>query len=67
MTEIIERTIKKSHKTAGSKKGRQNVAHKGKYLRQFDRTARNKARARKKHLKNHPNDVMARKLIENLK
>ena len=67
MTEIIETIIKKRHKTAGSKKGRQHVAHKGKYLRQFDRTARNKIKARKAHLKKHPNDLMARELIKNLK
>ena len=67
MVETIERTIKKRHKSAGSKKGRQHVAHQGKYLRQFDRTAKNKVVARKKHLKKHPNDVMARELIKELK
>lgn len=67
MTETIERTIKKSHKVAGSKKGRQTVTQKGKYMKQFDRTARNKARARVKHLKKHPNDLKARELIKNLK
>ena len=67
MTETIERTIKKRHKSAGSKKGRQHVAHQGKYQKQFDRTARNKAKARKEHLRKHPNDLMARELIKDLK
>lgn len=67
MTETIEKTIKKRHKAAGSKKGRQHVAHQRKYLKQFDRTAKNKARARKRHLEKHPNDLMAKKLIKDLK
>ena len=67
MTETIERTIKKRHKSAGSKKGRQSVAHKGRYLRQFDRTAKNKEKARNRHIKEHPNDLMAKKLIKDLK
>ena len=67
MTDTIERIIKRTHKSAGSKKGRQSVAHKGKYLKQFDRTARNKAKARERHLEGHPKDLMARKLIKELK
>ena len=67
MTETIEKTIKKRHKSAGSKKGRQHVVHQGKYLRQFDRTARNKAKARGKHLEKHPKDLVARELIKKLR
>ena len=67
MTEAIERIVKKRPKLAGSKKGRQHTIHQSKYLRQFDRTAKNKANARKRHLKNHPNDLKARELIKDLK
>ena len=54
------RSGKKSHKD------RQSGHHKltGKYVRQKIRTERNKAKARAKHLKNHPNDLQA---IKNLK
>ena len=66
MTETIIKTITKRHKSAGSKKGRQHVAHQGKYKRQFDRTARNKTKARKEHLEKHPNDLIAKKPIKGL-
>ena len=50
-----------------SKKGRQHTAHGRKYLKQMDRTQKNKEKAWKKHLKTHPNDVVARKNIEKVR
>jgi hypothetical protein len=41
-------------------KGRQHVHHEGKYRKQVDRTRRNKEKAWKKHLANHPNDKVAK-------
>jgi hypothetical protein len=62
-TKVVVNKQKKS-KTAGSKKGRQHDRHKMKCMRQFDRTSKNKNKAWKLHLKNHPNDVVAKKNIE---
>ena len=59
--EQIPKTRKKVKIGGGSKKGRQ-MAHNqasGRYVRQRTRTERNKARARQKHLENHPNDLQA--------
>lgn len=42
-----------------SAKGRQHANHKGKYLKQLGRTAKNKEKAWKLHLANHPNDKRA--------
>ena len=53
----------KSSKTGGSAKGRQHIAHKGKYLRQWGRTAKHKELAWKKHLAKHPKDEAAKKNI----
>jgi len=50
--------ITKSHK------GRQHIARKGKYLRQWTRTAKNKRKAWATHLKNHPKDKLA---VNNIK
>jgi len=44
-------------------KDRQNSRHKAKYERQRIRTERNKRIRREAHLKKHPNDLQARKLI----
>lgn len=49
----------KSSSGGGSKKGRQSAQHKGKYLKQRIRTTLNKAKARKKHLIAHPNDLQS--------
>mgnify|MGYP003394115359 CR=1 FL=1 len=65
-TETIIKNIRKRSKAAGSKKGRQSMAHKGKYQKQFYRTAENKEKARKKHLEKHPNDLMAKAKIKEL-
>ena len=64
MTETIERIIKKRHKTAGSTKDRQHSKHQGKYLRQFDKTAKNKEIAWGKHRTRHPNDLQAKEQIK---
>ena len=58
--------IKKPKITGGSKKGRQHDHNKGKYLKQQDRTAKNKARAWKRHLVKHPNDKVAAANIKRL-
>jgi len=51
---------KKKQKIGGaSKKDRQHVHHAHKCLRQFDRTSKNKDKAWKAHLANHPNDKVA--------
>lgn len=51
-------------KTSGaSKKGRQHVNHAKKYLRQWTRVAKNKAKAWAKHLAGHPKDEVAKKNI----
>lgn len=50
-----------------SKKGRQHVAHERKYVKQKDRTAKNKERAWKRHLKNHPNDMRAKEDIKRVR
>ena len=49
-----------------SKKGRQHGAKGKKYMKQFDRTAKNKTKAWKKHLKKNPTDAKARINIEKL-
>jgi len=49
-----------------SKKGRQHSTHGNKYLKQTDRTRRNKEKAWKKHLKKNPTDAKARINIERL-
>ena len=49
-----------------SKKGRQHATQGGKYLKQTDRTRRNKEKAWKKHLKKNPTDAKARINIERL-
>jgi hypothetical protein len=61
-------TISKSKAKVGgsSKKGRQHAAHTRKYMRQKDRTAINKNKAWKRHLKKHPNDVVAAVNIKRL-
>jgi hypothetical protein len=46
-----------------SHKGRQHVNHAKKYLRQWMKTSKNKAKAWAKHLRNHPNDKDAQKNI----
>jgi|WetSurMetagenome_2_1015567.scaffolds.fasta_scaffold01454_11 hypothetical protein len=49
------------HLPKGSHKGRQ-AGHNdstGRYVRQHMRTTSNKAKARKLHLENHPNDLQA--------
>jgi hypothetical protein len=59
----MEITVPRRRLPKGSHKGRQ-MAHNqktGKYVRQRERTARNKAAARKEHLEHHPNDLQARK------
>ena len=55
-----------SSKGGSSKKGRQHEKHKMKCLRQKDRTSKNKNKAWKRHLQNHPNDLVAIKNIERL-
>lgn len=50
-----------------SKKGRQHGANSKKYLKQFDRTSKNKNNSWKKHLKKNPTDLVARKNIERLR
>lgn len=50
-----------------SAKGRQHVARQRKYQKQFERTAKNKERAWKKHLANHPKDLQAREQIKKIK
>jgi hypothetical protein len=60
--EIVIKT-KKSKVGGSSKKGRQSAVHVRKYQRQFDRTAKNKEKAWNKHLKIHPNDLVAKELI----
>jgi hypothetical protein len=64
----VEQTISKSKSKAkiggASKKGRQHVAHQKKYSRQFDRTAKNKAKAWASHLAVHPNDLVAKERIK---
>ena len=65
-TKIIKVSKSKAKVGGSSKKGRQHVAHARKYLKQMDRTASNKNKAWKLHLKNHPNDVVAQKNIERL-
>jgi hypothetical protein len=49
-----------------SHKGRQHVAHERKYKKQADRTRRNKEKAWKKHLANHPKDGVAKAAIQRL-
>ena len=51
-----------------SHKGRQRVHHKevGKYIRQAARTLRNKLRAWKAHLEQHPNDLQFKKVYNRL-
>ncbi len=63
-TKIIVRSTVKIG--GSSKKGRQHAAHVGKYRRQADRTAKNKNKAWKAHLKLHPNDLVAKTNIERL-
>jgi hypothetical protein len=61
-------TVSKSKSKVGgsSKKGRQHAVHIKKYLKQADRTSKNKNRAWKKHLSNHPKDLVAKKDLERL-
>jgi hypothetical protein len=54
----------KSASGGGSKKGRQHVAHQKKCLKQKDRTRKNKEKAWKSHLENHPNDLKNREDIK---
>jgi hypothetical protein len=51
-------------KSGSSKKGRQHSAHQEKYRKQSIRTNRNKEKAREKHLNKHPQDLQAKKQIE---
>jgi len=53
----------KSKIGGASKKGRQHVAHQRKCLRQWERTAKNKLKAWRKHLDKHPNDARAKENI----
>lgn len=66
-TKEIKIITKKSRSLRGSKKGRQHTAHKGKYQKQFYRTAKNKENTWSKHLSNHPNDEQARTQIKKAK
>lgn len=52
-----------SSKSGSSAKGRQHANHKGKYLKQWTRSSKNKEKAWKAHLANHPNDKMAKESI----
>jgi hypothetical protein len=67
-SQITRVVVSKSKSKIGgaSKKGRQHQAHLKKYLKQADRTSKNKNRAWKRHLKEHPNDIVAKKDIERL-
>jgi len=60
----IKITKKRLKTGGGSKKGRQSVVHKNKYLRQYSKTEKNKIKAWERHLKAHPNDLKAREDIK---
>ncbi len=47
-------------KMGSSAKGRQHSRHGNKYLRQWERTAKNTRKSWDRHLKNHPNDAQAK-------
>jgi hypothetical protein len=65
-TTTVIRITKKAKIGGSSKKGRQSMQQKGngKYIRQTRRTKENKMKAWKKHLVNHPNDIMNQKNIK---
>jgi hypothetical protein len=64
---IIRSITQKKVKVGGaSKKGRQHVAHARKYQRQTIRTAKNKEKSWKLHLRKHPNDEVAKENIQRL-
>lgn len=54
-------------KGGSSKKGRQHGAHSKKYLKQWEKTARNKENAWKRHLEKYSNDKKAKEDIKKAK
>jgi len=48
-------------------KARRHQQHLGKYLRQRNRTAKNKEKAWEKHRENHPGDIQAKEKIKELR
>jgi hypothetical protein len=69
IVELAERKMEEKEGKGKKKKGAQGRqgTHGKKYLIQMERTAKNKEKAWKKHLKKHPTDDKARINIERLR